>query len=250
MTWITVAIIGGGATLASGYMGAQAAKDAANTQSAGARDAMRMQREMFDIQNKQQEPYRESGYTALKDIAANKDYFNKKYGPEDFVLDPSYQFRLGQGNLATQNLANVSGGAISGNTLKAMMDYNSGLASTEYGAANARFQNERSGIYDRLASIAGIGQTAQNQTSRLAENVAGNIGQATIGSANAQAAGQIGAANAYGGALENAANMYSMSKYLRPAGGTPLGSMVQTSAPPIDLANPFQGARLPTISPA
>jgi len=250
MTWITVAIIGGGATLASGYMGAQAAKDAANTQSAGARDAMRMQREMFDIQNAQQEPYRESGYTALKDIAANKDYFNKKYGPEDFVLDPSYQFRLGQGNLATQNLANVSGGAISGNTLKAMMDYNSGLASTEYGAANTRFQNERSGIYDRLASIAGIGQTAQNQTSRLAENVAGNIGQATIGSANAQAAGQVGAANAYGGALENAANMYSMSKYLRPAGGTPLGSMVQTSAPPIDLANPFQGARLPTISPA
>jgi hypothetical protein len=129
-----------------------------------------------------------------------------------------------------------------------MMDYNSGLASTEYGAANTRFQNERSGIYDRLASIAGIGQTAQNQTSQLAQNVTGNIGQATIGSANAQAAGQVGAANAYGGALENAANMYSMSKYLRPAGGTPLGSMVQTSAPPIDLANPFQGARLPSYS--
>ena len=248
MTWIAVAVIGGGASLISANMSANAARDAANTQSAGAREAIQQQREMFDIQNRQQEPYRESGYTALKDIAANKDYFNKKYGPEDFVLDPSYEFRKQQGNLATQNLQNVSGGAIGGNTLKAMMDYNSGLASTEYGAANTRFQNERSGIYDRLASIAGIGQTAQNQTSQLAQNVTGNIGQATIGSANAQAAGQIGAANAYGGGLENAANMYSMSKYLRPSGSTPISNIGQTSASPIDLANPFAGARLPSFS--
>jgi len=248
MSFIAAAIIGGGATLISGYMASKAAKEAADTQSAGAREAIQQQREMFDIQNKQQEPYRESGYTALKDIAANKDYFNKKYGPEDFVLDPSYEFRKQQGNLATQNLQNVSGSAIGGNTLKAMMDYNSGLASTEYGAANTRFQNERSGIYDRLASIAGIGQTSQNQTSQLAQNVAGNIGQATIGSANAQAAGQIGSANAYGGALQGAANQYAMSQYLRPAGGTPISTMGQTSTSPIDLANPFAGARLPSYS--
>jgi hypothetical protein len=248
MTWIAAAVIGGGASIIAANMSSNAARDAANKQSEGAQAAIQQQREMFDIQNKQQEPYRESGYTALKDIAANKDYFNHKYGPEDFVLDPSYQFRLGQGNLATQNLANVSGGTIGGNTLKAMMDYNSGLASTEYGAANTRYENQRKGIYDRLASIAGIGQTAQNQTSQLAQNVTGNIGQATIGSANAQAAGLVGSANAYGGGIQNAANMYSMSQYLRPTGATPVNSMVQNGAGQVDLANPFAGAKLPSYS--
>lgn len=247
MTWVTVAIIGGGATLASGYMGASAARDAANKQSEGANAAIQQQREMFNIQNEQQKPYREAGYTALSDIAGMKPYLNKKYSAEDFYADPSYQFRLNQGNVATQNLGNQAGGAIGGNTLKAMMDYNSGAASTEFGAANTRFQNERSGIYDRLASIAGIGQTSQGQTSKLAENVAGNIGQATIGSARAQGAADIGAASAYGGALENAANLYSM-KYLRPSGGTPISNIGQTSASPIDLANPFAGARLPSFS--
>ena len=250
MTWITVAIIGGGATLASGYMGAQAAKDAANTQSAGAREAIQQQREMFDIQNRQQAPYREAGYTSLNKMSEMMPYLTKQYGAEDFAIDPSYQFRLQQGNLATQNLQNVSGGAVSGNTLKALTDYNQGAASTEYGNAFNRFQTGRTNIYNTLAGIAGIGQTAQNQTGQLAQNVAGNIGQATIGSANAQAAGQVGAANAYGGALENAANMYSMSKYLRPAGGTPLGNIGQTSASPIDLKNPFAGAKLSLIAPA
>jgi hypothetical protein len=258
MTWIVTAIagggatsaalIGGGASLLSGYMGANAAKDAANTQAAGANAAVQQQREMFNIQNEQQKPYREAGYTALSDIAGMKPYLNKKYSAEDFYADPSYQFRLNQGNVATQNLRNQAGGAVGGNTLKAMMDYNSGAASTEYGAANTRFQNERSGIYDRLASIAGIGQTSQGQTNQLAQNVAGSIGQATIGAANAQAAGQVGSANAYGGALQGAGNQYALSQYLKPAGVTPVSSMGQTSASPIDLANPFAGAKLPSYS--
>jgi len=251
MAFITAALISGGASLAAGYMASQAAKDAANKQSEGANAAIQQQREMFNIQNEQQRPYREAGYTALSDIADMKPYLTKQYSAEDFAADPSYQFRLNQGNVATQNLGNQAGGAVGGNTLKAMMDYNSGAAATEFGAANARFQNERSGIYDRLASIAGIGQTSQNQTSQLAQNVTGNIGQATIGSANAQAAGYVGSANAIGGGLQNAANMYSMSKFLRPAGGISLSEQNPgLTQNPINLANPFQGARLPTISPA
>lgn len=242
MTWITVAIIGGGASLASGYMGASAARDAANKQSEGANAAIRQQREMFDIQNEQQKPYREAGYTALSDIAGMKPYLNKRFSAEDFYADPSYQFRLDQSNDALQNMQNRSGGQIGGNTLYEMAKLNSGLAATEYGAANTRFQGERSGIYDRLASIAGIGQTSQGQTSQLAQNVAGNIGEATISSSNAQAAANIGAAKAYGGGIQNAANMYSMSQYLRPNPGA--------AQNPIDLANPFQGAKLPMIAPA
>jgi hypothetical protein len=246
MTWGTVATIGG--SIIGGYISSKGAQSAADTQSASAREAIQQQREMFDIQNKQQAPYREAGYTALNDIASMKPYLTKQYGAEDFAVDPSYQFRLQQGNLATQNLQNASGGAVGGNTLKALTDYNQGAASTEYGNAFNRFQTQRSNIYNTLAGIAGIGQTAQGQTNQLAQNVAGNIGQATIGSANAQAAGQIGAANAYGGGIQNAANMYSMSQYLRPTGATPVNSMVQNGAGQVDLANPFAGAKLPSYS--
>ena len=125
---------------------------------------------------------------------------------------------MADSQIVYQGVANQAGGAIGGNALKALNDYSQGSASTEYGNAFNRFQTGRTNIYNTLAGIAGIGQTAQGQTNQMAQNVAGSMGQAAIGSANAQAAGQIGAANAYGGALENAANMYSMSKFLRPGG--------------------------------
>lgn len=63
MTWVAVAI--GGTQLISGMMGADASRDAANTQAASSAEAQRQQREMFDIQNKQQAAGRGAGYQAF-----------------------------------------------------------------------------------------------------------------------------------------------------------------------------------------
>ena len=49
---------------------AQAALDAARLQYAASQEAMRQQREMFDVLNAQQAPYRMGGYTALNQINA------------------------------------------------------------------------------------------------------------------------------------------------------------------------------------
>jgi hypothetical protein len=87
-------------------------------------------------------------------------------------------------------LANQAGGLIGGNALQGLTNYGQGAASTEFQNAFNRFQTQRGNIYNTLAGIAGIGQTAQKQTSDLAQNVAGNIGQATIGIGNAYAGGQ------------------------------------------------------------
>ena len=65
---VTAALVVGGATLASGYLGAKAAGDAADTQAAAAREAAAIQKAMFDVQNAQQAPYRASGYGALNKI--------------------------------------------------------------------------------------------------------------------------------------------------------------------------------------
>ena len=216
MTWGMTAVAG--ATLVSGVMGANAAKSAASQQAAAADRAAQVQREMFDITNEQQAPYRESGYSALKDIAGSKDYFTKQYGPEDFAagLDPSYAFRLKQGQMATDAAANRAGGLVGGNAMQGMQDYTQGLASTEYGNAFNRYQTQRSNIYNTLASIAGLGQTSLGQTTPAATQTAGNIGQALIGSGTAQAAGTVGAANALGGALQGVGNTYMLSQMLKP----------------------------------
>ena len=229
MTWGMTAVAG--ATLVSGYMGANAAKDAARQQASAADRAAEVQREMFNTQNEQQAPYREAGYTALKDIAGNKDYFTKQYGPEDFVTDPSYAFRLKQGQMATDAAANRAGGLIGGNAMQGIQDYTQGLASTEYGNAFNRYQTQRGNIYNTLASIAGLGQTSLGQTGTAGTAAAGNIGQALIGSGTAQAAGTIGAANAMGGAVQGLGNTYMMSQLLKPQTPTP------TSTPYVPTSN-------------
>lgn len=227
MTWVASAI-GGSAVL--GYMGAN---KAAKTQQEGTQAAIASQERMFNTQNEQQRPYREAGYSALSDIAGMKPYLTKQFGAEDFQagIDPSYNFRREQGNLATTNLLNRAGGAIGGNALQGLTNYGQDLASTEYNNAFNRFQTQRGNIYNTLASIAGIGQTAQGQTSNLAQNVSGNIGQAQIANANAGAGGIVGGVNALTGGLQNYGNMQYISSLLKPQTGTQVPSGYGVNVP-------------------
>jgi hypothetical protein len=172
-----------------------------------------------------------------------KPYLTKQFGQEDFQagIDPSYNFRLQQGNLATTNLANQAGGLIGGNALQGLTNYGQGAASTEFQNAFNRFQTQRGNIYNTLAGIAGIGQTAQKQTSDLAQNVSGNIGQATIGIGNAMAGGQIGAANALSGGFQGAGNAYMLSNLLGSQGGAPTNYGVTPTNYGIGRNNPDMG---------
>ena len=242
MTWVAASVIMAGGSVVGGLLGANAAKSAANTQAAAAREAIAQQQRMFDIQNEQQKPYREAGYSALSDIANIKPYLTHQFGQEDFQasIDPSYNFRLQQGNLATTNLANQSGGLIGGNALQGLTNYGQNAASQEFGNAFNRYQSQRTGIYNTLAGIAGIGQTAQGQVSNLAQNTANNIGQATIGAGNAIAGGQVGAANALSGGFQGVGNAYMMSNLLRPQTG-----MNPTMQTPTGYGTPVPSGNIP-----
>jgi hypothetical protein len=72
MTWAYAAMAGG--SVIGGYLGGRGAQKAAETQAAATREAIAQQQRMFDIQNEQQRPYREAGYSALSDIAGMKPY--------------------------------------------------------------------------------------------------------------------------------------------------------------------------------
>lgn len=211
MTWVAVAI-GGSAVL--GYVGAsgqaRAAERAAAGQAESTRYAADIQREMFDIQNEQQKPYREAGYGALTRIGELLPGLTKPVSREEIMGLPGYQFAMEQGTGAARQMMNVGGGGsnVDRAAQKFAVDYTLGTAMPQVIA-------QRQNIYNTLAGIAGIGQTAQGQTTQLAQNVAGNIGQAAIGGATALGAGQVGAANAMAGAygnIGNSAMMYALLK--------------------------------------
>lgn len=132
-------------------------------------------------------------------------YLSQTFGPQQFAagMDPGYQWRLQQGAQGVMNTASAGSGSLSGPALKALMEYNQGAASQEFGSAFDRFQTQQGNIFQRLSSVAGMGQSAAAGVGQQGVATAGNIGANIVGAANAGAAGQIGAANAYGGALSD-----------------------------------------------
>jgi hypothetical protein len=223
-------------SLASGVIGANAATTAADKQAAAANYAADLQKKMFDTLNQQQAPYRAGGYSALNTIgsmmpgeytkydangnpigtATGNDYFTHQFNAQDFQnnIDPGYAWRLQQGQMANQRMANKAGGLLGANAQQGMQDYTQGLASQEYQNAFNRYTGNQTNIYNRLASLAGIGQAGQTQTNQAAQNAATNMGNLAVGSAGAQAAGGIGAANAYGNALSGIGNNLMLAQLL------------------------------------
>ena len=231
MAWIQA----GGALLGGLFSGA-GAQAGARTQADAATQAAQLQKQMFDIQNAQQAPYRQTGYNALNQLGAmgsgayqNVDaqgnvtgggqgsgYLTHQFSPEDFQagIDPGYAFRLQQGQRALQAQQNQAGGLIGGNALAAMQDYTQGQASQEYGNAFNRYQTQRGNIYNTLASMAGLGQTSLGQTMQGSTAAGANIGSNIAGAGSALGAGQVAMGNALGGIGQNIGNQTYLAKLL------------------------------------
>ncbi len=246
------ALVMGGASLLGGMMGADAAQSAADTQAAASRYAADQQKAMFDKVNAQQAAGRGMGYQGYNQIrsmlpgqytqydeqgnpigtATGQDYLTHQFNAQDFQnnIDPGYAFRLQQGQLANQAALNKGGGLIGGNVLTGMNDYNQGMASQEYGNAFNRYQTQRSNIYNTLASIAGLGQSAQGQANQAAQNFANNQTGLITGAGAAQAAGQIGAANAMSNAFSGIGNAAMFNQFMQPRQPTSAATPTTTSA--------------------
>ena len=225
-------------SIGSGIMQSNAAKNAAQKQADAARDALAQERAMYEQSREDLAPFRQTGYRALSDIEQMKPFLTSQFGPDQFAqyLDPSMAFRQRLGTQATERLANVGGGAISGNTMRALTDYGQNLASTEYGNAFNRFQTERGNIYNTLANIAGMGQGAVNTGVNSAQNFAAGQTGLITGGAAAQAAGTVGASNALAGGFQGASNAYLLNQFMRPPGTNPAVQIPQQNV----TQNPYQ----------
>jgi len=120
-----------------------------------------------------------------------------------FQQDPGYQFRLQQGEQALNRSAAAQGGRLGGAQLKALANFNQGLASQEFGNFANR-QQVQSGMQNNLAQAqagiyGGTGQSLANLYSGLGANAAGLMGGVgQVGMQSAQS--QMNANNQYAGA--------------------------------------------------
>jgi hypothetical protein len=97
--------------------------------------------------------------------------------------DPGYQFRLNQGTQALDNSAAARGDLLSGNTLQGVTQFGQDYASNEYGNVYNRAlqqyqlaQNNSTNIFNRLADVSGLGQTALQQIANTGTAAGGQVG--------------------------------------------------------------------------
>ena len=221
MAWIATAIIGsavlGGISSANQ---ASAATDAAQIQANAATAGQQLQQQNFQNLSPNFTPYMQTGTAGLAGLNAampSLTQMPQQYKPFTAAdlqsnLAPNYQFMLNQGLGAQSQALNVGGGGSNINTAntKFAEDY----ASNAYQNALANYQGQQtqqfnqgqtaqSNIFNRLVSVAGIGQNAIAGLSNLSSGTATNITNLGVGGAQATAAGVVGAANAQASGLSN-----------------------------------------------
>ena len=206
--------------------GASGAASEANAATQQATDkSLALQREMFQAQEAryaqqqaQQEPYRQAGVNALARMQGSEfaQPSSFTFGPGAYQADPGYAFRLSEGQKALDRQAAARGGLISGGALKAATRYGQEMGSQEYSNAynraltgyNANVARSDTG-YNRLAGLAGVGQTATSQLGAAGQAL-GAAGQSYatgagqqmyqqgVNQGNALIAGQQARQSAYG----------------------------------------------------
>jgi hypothetical protein len=195
------AVVGGVGSVVGGVLEANAAEKAAETQSQAAANALALQREMFEYQKSLLEPYRTAGTKALERLSGAMGLGGPGSQQQMLEMDPGYGFRLGEGLKALERMQASRGNFLSGGALKAGQRFAQDTASQEYGNA-----------YNRLANIAGLGQTAGTQMGGAAAGFGTSAGNIMGQEANALAAGRVARGSAYSNAIGGA--LGSFENYL------------------------------------
>jgi hypothetical protein len=180
--------IAAGGAAASGIIGSKASSKAAKAQTQAADATVAEQRRQFDQTRADQQPWMQAGQNALSQL---------QNPMANFSASSDYQFRRDEGQRDIQQTAAARGGLGSGNALKALAEYNSNLASGEFG-----------NWWNRQAGIAGVGQSATNAVGQFGQQTAGNIGNALMAGGDARASGVLGQANSIAGSLNSGVNNY------------------------------------------
>lgn len=232
---VSAAVAVGSAVVGS-YVASEGAKDAAQTQADATRDAaalqqstadkqLELQKKMYDEGVARQSPWLEQGKLALAELGQGLRAGGRFNTPFTFnttgsEIDPSYAWRVQQGQRAMEASAAAQGGLFTGGQMKALQTYGQNQASQEYQAAFQRFQNKQLQDFNMLSGVAGTGNVtgaglntlgANNAAgqSGVLGNMATNVANLNTSGAAAIAAGQVGSANAFNNLLGQGVGTYN-----------------------------------------
>ncbi len=188
MDWLVPLLQGG-----SALYGAYSANQAANTAAQGGQNALALQAQMYNQNRQDLAPWRAAGQQALGAMVPQVT--------GGFQGSPGYQFQQQEGMRMLNNRLAGMGLANSGQAQRAALQYSQGLAAQDYG-----------NYWNRLAGLAGVGQTAVGQGVQAGQQygqTAGNVMQ-NVGSA--LASGQAQQANAIGSGVNNLASWWMQNQ--------------------------------------
>ena len=229
---VPLAVAGAGimGNIASGWMGANAARDAARQKAASDAAALQFSKDVYQQTRQDNSPYLEAGQTALpkwqqliNDYKAPEFRYKQDEFNFDTFKDPGSVYRMQQAMKAINSSAAAKGG-MGGGVLRNLQKESQDMASQEYANSFGRFMdkskllyNQASDAYDRENNAKKYAIDAQGKIVDVGANAAGR--NAGIGSShmstgtqlmqdagNAQAAGTVGASNAIGNAITGSVN--------------------------------------------
>lgn len=197
----TSAIIGAGATLGGQYLTNRKATKAQQSAAETAAGAQERGTELI--------------YQQFKETEANlKPFITGEGGPQSFqmqqalagargpeaqqdafdqyVESPGVAFLRERGMRGIEQNAAAQGNLFSGNTLKALSQFNQGLALQDF-----------NNYYNRLGSLTGVSIGAASSLAGVGQNAAAGQAQLVSGAGSERAAGQIAQARTYQSAFEN-----------------------------------------------
>lgn len=212
--WVAGAVVGG--SLLSGYMGSNAASDAADAQSNAAAASNATQRYMYDTTRQDNMPALDARNASLAKMRELLGIGEKGGGgvlgkaptASDVMAEPGYQFGLTQGMNALNNQLTARGMRNSGAALKAAARYGTDYAASKYDNAFNRMQSADTNRFNRFASLAGAGQVGANTIGQAGQNYANQVGATQQSLGNALAASEIAKGNAWGNAVNQIGGWY------------------------------------------
>ena len=199
------AVIAGGAAIYASNKAASATKQATQT-------AVDAQQKAVADQAALSAPYRQLGESAIpqyQQLLGLTPGADKNSIMQTLQNLPGYEFTKTQGLEATKAQAAAMGLGLSGNTLKALDEYGSGLANQTYGQR-----------VNELAGAVGQGQAAAAGQAANVGQAASNVGNIAIGQGTNMANIAMGQTAGVTGAFNNALNQYTLANTLKGLGGS------------------------------
>jgi hypothetical protein len=214
---------GPAASLVGAGLQSSAAKSAADAQTQAINNATQTQKDALDKIIALNEPFRQAGLTSVNALLTayglqpgdNSGWAMKDFTPSDLTTDPSYQWRLDQGQQALERSAAAKGGLQSGGFMKDLTNYAQGAASQEYGNEYQRYMQNRQAKVNNLLTTAGYGPQATQSDVSSTQNNSNNVSQLQQDSGNVTAAKDITSANSWMNGITQGLSSYQNNELLK-----------------------------------